>query len=221
MEVRREAVVEANLRLAIEEHPEAAPQPLDQSIAADAALTRRPAVALFESMLLSRLQDLEARRLKDKGLGFYTIGSSGHETNAVFGHLLHTDDPACLHYRSAAFVAARLRRCSGETPLFDAMLAFVASSEDPVSGGRHKVLGSPRHWIPPQTSTIASHLPKAAGLAFALDRLAHLGLATRAAADAVVYCSFGDASVNHATALSGLNLAAAAALQGQACPVLF
>lgn len=222
MTVRREAIVEERLRTTIANHPGGvALAPGDEPISGASPLTRREAVLVFESMLQSRLQDLEARRLKDKGLGFYTIGSSGHETNAVFGHLLRSDDPACLHYRSAALVAARARKVGGETPLFDAMLSFVASSEDPISGGRHKVLGSSTLWIPPQTSTIASHLPKAAGMAFAIDRLAALGLPLETAPDAVVYCSFGDASANHATAQAGFNLAAACALAGEACPVIF
>ena len=44
----------------------------------------------------------------------------------------------------------------------------MASSEDPISGGRHKVIGSKKLNIPPQTSTIASHLPKAVGTAFSM-----------------------------------------------------
>src|SRR5690606_11873987 len=135
--------------------------PLDGPIVPGSTLTRRTAVRLFEAGLQSRLQDLEARRMKDEGRGFYTIGSSGHEANAVFGHLLRTTDPALLHYRSGAFLAARARRAPGQTPLFDAMLSFAAVADDPVSGGRHKVLGSRELWVPPQTSTIASHLPKA------------------------------------------------------------
>ena len=58
---------------------------------------------------LGMLTREQTRRLKDAGEGFYTIGSSGHETNAVFGHLLRVSDPAFLHYRSGAFMAARAR----------------------------------------------------------------------------------------------------------------
>ena len=47
------------------------------------------------------------------------------------------------------------------------MLGIVASTEDPIAQGRHKVWGSRPLWVPPQTSTIACHLPKAVGLAFA------------------------------------------------------
>ena len=34
-------------------------------------------------------------------------------------------------------------------PFFDAMLSFCASAEDPISGGRHKVLGSASVHVPP------------------------------------------------------------------------
>lgn len=193
----------------------------DQPVASGTSLTRRAAVGLFEAALQSRLQDLEARRLKDEGKTYYTIGSSGHEANAVFGALLRTTDPAFLHYRSGGFMAARARNGVGETPLFDTMLSFAASAEDPIAGGRHKVWGSTTLWVPPQTSTIASHLPKAVGMGYALARMQRLGVKPEVPYDSVVYCSFGDASVNHATAQAGLNAAAAATAHNQPCPVLF
>jgi 2-oxoisovalerate dehydrogenase E1 component len=214
MSVRRESAVEQQLKRCIAEHP--GPDPTAQL-----PLPRADVVALFETMLQTRLQDLESRRLKDAGTGYYTIGSSGHEGNAVFGRLLRVDDPAFLHYRSGAFLIARARLARGETPLFDTMLSFVASAEDPISGGRHKVLGSRSLWIPPQTSTIASHVPKAVGFALAIARLQRLDLPARVPHDAIVYCSFGDASVNHATAQSGFNAAAAATMHRQPCPILF
>ena len=222
MDIRREGPVEGRLLDLIREHPgsRAGADP-DARVVPDAELTGRAALALFEAALQSRLQDLEARRLKDRGESFYTIGSSGHEANAVFGWLLRTTDPAFLHYRSGAFMAARARRGTGETPLFDAMLAFAASADDPVSGGRHKVFGSKSLHVPPQTSTIASHLPKAVGCAYALARMQRLGVPAHVPYDSLVYCSFGDASVNHATAQAGLNAAAAATLHNQPCPILF
>ena len=120
----------------------------DDPIAPHSPLSRRQAVALFESMIQSRLQDLLSRELKDKGLSYYTIGSSGHEANAVLGSLLRTTDPSFLHYRSGAFMAARLRNGRGETPFFDAMLSFMASAEDPVSGD-----DPASHPLPPQDAS--------------------------------------------------------------------
>ena len=226
MSLRREGPVTERLLNLLRAHPGAdadATGPLDAPIVAHSPMTRREAVALFESAIQSRLQDLLSREMKDKGLSYYTIGSAGHEANAVFGALLRTTDTAFLHYRSGAFMAARLRKGRGETPFFDAMLSFCASAEDPISGGRHKVLGSPTLHVPPQTSTIASHLPKAVGFAMAMQRMERLQLPTtgRVPYDSVVYCSFGDASMNHATAQAGFHAAGAATLHAQPCPILF
>jgi 2-oxoisovalerate dehydrogenase E1 component len=225
MSLRREGPVTERLLNLLRSHPgadAAASGPLDAPIAPHSPLTRRQAVALFESVIQSRLQDLLSREMKDKGLSYYTIGSSGHEANAVFGARLRTTDTAFLHYRSGAFMAARLRKGKGETPLFDAMLSFCASAEDPISGGRHKVLGSASTHVPPQTSTIASHLPKAVGFAMAMQRMERLQLPTEGVPyDSIVYCSFGDASLNHATAQAGFHAAGAATLHSQPCPILF
>ena len=226
MSLRREGPVTERLFTLLQNHPGADPTlagPPDQPIAAHSAMTRRQAVLIFESVIQSRLQDLLSREMKDKGLSYYTIGSSGHEANAIFGDRLRTTDTAFLHYRSGAFMAARLRKGKGETPFFDAMLSFCASAEDPISGGRHKVLGSPTTHVPPQTSTIASHLPKAVGFAMAMQRMERLGLPTAGNVpyDSVVYCSFGDASMNHATAQAGFHAAGAASLHNQPCPILF
>ena len=73
----------------------------------------------------------------------------------------------------------------------------------------------------PQTSTIASHLPRAVGIAFAIDRAREARRrAVTGRADAVVVCSFGDASLNHATAQAALNTAAHCAHQGLPLPLL-
>ncbi|MEY4673205.1 MAG: hypothetical protein RL148_989 [Planctomycetota bacterium] len=224
MSLRREGPVTERLLTSIRNHPGADPQwvgQMDAPLVAHSPMTRRQGVAILESAFQSRLQDLLSRELKDKGISYYTIGSSGHEANAILGALLRTTDTAFLHYRSGAFMAARLRQGRGETPFFDAMLSFCASAEDPVSGGRHKVLGSHTTFVPPQTSTIASHLPKAVGYAMALSRMERLGLQAQVPYDSVVYCSFGDASMNHATAQAGFHAAGAAALHNQPCPVVF
>jgi 2-oxoisovalerate dehydrogenase E1 component len=83
------------------------------------------------------------------------------------------------------------------------------------------VWGSRPLWVPPQTSTIASHLPKAMGLAFSLARARRLGVDGELPHDAIVACSFGDASVNHATALSAINTARYAVHIGLPMPILF
>jgi 2-oxoisovalerate dehydrogenase E1 component len=184
-------------------------------------LTARQALELFEDQVASRLLDVAARELKRRNQGFYTISSAGHENNAVIGALLRLTDPCFLHYRSGALLSARSRKLPGSTFIFDTLLSFCASSDDPISQGRHKVWGSRSLWVPPQTSTIASHLPKASGFAFALRQARRAGGAAGLADDSIVCCSFGDASANHATALAGINAARYTVRRGGSAPILF
>ena len=179
-------------------------------------------ISIFESQVFSRHMDLKARLLKNEGKCFYTIGSSGHEGNAVFGQVFPYTDMAFLHYRSGPFFIERSKQIPEATPIYDMALSFMASSEDPISGGRHKVIGSKPLNIPPQTSTIASHLPKAVGTAFSIDRAKDLGIPERELkGDSIVICSFGDASVNHATALSAFNTARWITHAGDHVPIVF
>lgn len=176
---------------------------------------------LFESQLISRHLDLMARVLRVQNKVFYTIGSSGHEGNAMLARLTRHTDPAFLHYRSGAFMAERFRKLPGMDPVMDSALSFAASREDPASGGRHKVWGSKPLWVLPQTSTIASHLPKALGTAIAIEQAPRIGHALPVPKDSIVLCSFGDASSNHATAQTAFNAAAWTAYQRLPTPVLF
>ena len=164
-------------------------------------------VELFDAQALSRHLDLEARRLFAAGEGFYTIASAGHESNAAVAMALRPTDPALLHYRSGAFYCARAAQVPGVDPVRDVLLGLTASRHDPMSGGRHKVFGNAALHVIPQTSTIASHLPRAVGLAFALHRARRIGVTTPWADDAVVVASLGDASINHSTAVGALNAA--------------
>lgn len=195
--------------------------PLAPDAVLTGSLTAARARDLLADMLTSRSLDVAARRLKAANQSYYTISSAGHETNAVLGALTRPTDPAFLHYRSGAFVMARSRKIPGLDPVGDTVRSFTAAADDPIAEGRHKVWGSARLWIPPQTSTIASHLPKAVGTAFAVQRAARLGHALPIPEDAVVVCSFGDASANHATALAGINAARYAQRRGARAPILF
>lgn len=160
--------------------------------------------------------------MQKAGQGFYTIGSSGHEGVAAVAAALRPTDMAFLHYRDAAFQIARAAQVPGQSIAWDMLLSFASSSEDPISGGRHKVLGSKALSIPPQTSTIASHLPKAVGAAYAIGaarrhRPEHQDLPD----DAIVCCSFGDASANHSTAQGAFNTAGWTSYQSIPLPLLF
>ena len=199
---------------------DARPAP-DEAILDGSALDARGFRELFESQLVSRHLDLMARVLRVQNKVFYTIGSSGHEGNAMVARLTRHTDPAFLHYRSGGFMAERFRKLPGMDPVMDSALSFAASKDDPISGGRHKVWGSKPLWVLPQTSTIASHLPKALGTAIAIEAGRRIGHALPIPADSIAICSFGDASSNHATAQTAFNAAAWTAYQKLPAPVLF
>jgi 2-oxoisovalerate dehydrogenase E1 component len=185
------------------------------------SLTVDDCLALFDAQLGSRHLDLAARWLRSQGKGYYTIGSSGHEGNAAVAAALQPTDPALLHYRSGGFFLARAAQVGGRDPLRDVLLGLVAATEEPIGGGRHKVFGRRDLNIIPQTSTIASHLPRAVGVAFSIARARKLGVTCPWPADAVTVCSFGDASVNHSTAVGAINAALHSAYQGVPMPLLF
>ena len=178
------------------------------------------AMELFDAQAGSRHLDLAARWLRTQDRGYYTIGSAGHEANAAVAAATRPTDPALLHYRSGAFFLERARQAGVTTALRDVLLGIVASRDDPIAGGRHKVFGSARLAVLPQTSTIASHLPRALGIAVAIGRGRRLGVATEWPDDAVVVCSFGDASANHSTATGAINAALHTAYQGIPVPLL-
>jgi 2-oxoisovalerate dehydrogenase E1 component len=176
---------------------------------------------VFDSQCLTRHLDLIARVLRAEGTGYYTIASAGHEGNAVLGALTRATDPAFLHYRSGAFMLERARQRPGVDPVEATLWSLMAAADDPIAQGRHKVWGSRELWVPPQTSTIASHLPKAVGAAVAIERRVKLELGLEIPADSLVVCSFGDASINHSTAQGAFNAASWMACQRLPVPILW
>jgi 2-oxoisovalerate dehydrogenase E1 component len=199
---------------------DARPAPGDP-IRPGSGLTVARCLELFSAQLSSRHVDLAARWLRGRDAGYYTIGSSGHEGNAAVAAALRRTDPALLHYRSGAFYLVRAAQASPPRDgISDVLLGLMAAAAEPIAGGRHKVFGHPELHVIPQTSTIASHLPRAVGLAFSIGRAARLGLTTPWPEDSLVVCSFGDASVNHSTATGALNAAAYCAYQRLPMPLL-
>ena len=177
-------------------------------------------VDLFDTQIMNRHLDLWARR--SKGKTFYSIGSSGHEGTAAMAAATRATDMAFLHYRDGAFLIQRKKQAGGLTPLYDMALSFAASADDPISGGRHKVLGCAHTFVPPQTSTIASHLPKAVGAAHSLGLARRLQLDDAVFPhDSIILCSFGDASANHSTSQGAFNAACWAAYQHLPMPIVF
>lgn len=198
------------------------PQSLSNYTLEEAGLDQETLVDMFTSQVLCRHLDRVSRKLQARGEGYYTIGSSGHEGNAAVATALRPTDMAFLHYRDAAFQIARSRQVPGQTPLWDILLGFCTCKEDPISGGRHKVIGSKALNIPPQTSTIASHLPKAVGAAFSIGLARKYQTERRVLSqDSIVICSFGDASLNHSTAQGAINAACWSSYQGVQVPLLF
>ncbi len=177
-------------------------------------------VDLFDTMIMNRHLDLWARR--SKGKTFYSIGSSGHEGTAALAAATRLTDMAFLHYRDAAFLIQRKKQAGGLMPLYDMALSFAAAADDPISGGRHKVLGCAHTFVPPQTSTIASHLPKAVGAAHSIGMAHRLKLADAVLPDdSIILVSFGDASANHSTSQGAFNAACWAAYQKLPMPIVF
>ncbi|MEU7908175.1 thiamine pyrophosphate-dependent enzyme [Actinoplanes sp. NPDC049118] len=199
----------------------------DEPVRDGSALTGVQARELFDAQLASRHLDLAARWLRSFNEGFYTIGSSGHEGNAAVAAALRPDDPALLHYRSGAFYCVRAFQAglegdaeSDKDPLVEAardvLRGVVASAAEPIAGGRHKVFGRADLQVIPTTSTIASHLPRAVGLAFGIARNPQAPWPD----DALAVASFGDASVNHASATAAFNAAGWYDHRGQRLPLL-
>lgn len=221
----RAQVVDENFVAFVREFSAGSPSAMrrngDEPILPGGSMTCHDAIELFESQIICRHQDIEARRMRARDEGYYTISSAGHEGNAVVGRLTRCTDLAFLHYRSGAFMAERARQVTGIDFVRDSMLSFAAATDDPISGGRHKVWGSVLLGVPPQTSTIASHLPKAVGAAISLVRSRRIGAEGAPPGDAIIVCSFGDASTNHAVAQTAFNSAAYVAHQHLPVPILF
>ncbi len=219
MAVSRASVVDSNFTQHVRGLPSGpARTDLDMPVRPGSLLSARDAIRLFEAQIESRHLDLLARALKARGVGYYTIGSSGHEGNAAVGGSLEPGDMSFLHYRAGAYFCARAALGPGPAGPFDVLLGMLAAADEPIAGGRHKVFGSVELNIPPQTSTIASHLPKALGYAVALDRKAHQEGRKESR---IAVCTFGDASANHATAQAAFNAAGWSSFQNIPAPILF
>ncbi|MBA3338398.1 MAG: MFS transporter [Geodermatophilaceae bacterium] len=192
----------------------------DTPVRAGSTLSLGRCLELFEAQIASRLCDLAAQWMHSRGRGYYTIASAGHEGNAAVAAALRVDDPALLHYRSGAFYITRAGQLPGHDPVRDILFGVAAAAAEPIAGGRHKVFGHPDLSVIPQTSTIGSHVPRAVGVALAIERARKLGLETPWRADAISVCSFGDASLNHSTVTGAINAALHTAHQGIGMPLL-
>jgi 2-oxoisovalerate dehydrogenase E1 component len=220
MNLNRAAIVDSNFINKIIQQD--LPAAISNTTMQQADLSKIQSIELFQTQLESRHLDLIARKLREENQGFYTIGSSGHEGNAAVACAAEVKDMAFLHYRSLAFMLYRARQFyNGDPKILDHLLALVAAKADPIASGRHKVFGSLSLNVPPQTSTIASHLPKAVGAAFSLAMAKSLQIEPKIDPSAVILCSFGDASLNHSTTQGALNSAAWITAHNMPLPIVF
>jgi 2-oxoisovalerate dehydrogenase E1 component len=196
------------------------PADADSPVRPGSGLTVGEASTIFDAQATSRQLDLAARRMQQAGRGYYTIGSSGHEANAAVAAALRPTDPALLHYRSGGFYVRRAWQVPGIDPVRDVVAGVAAAADEPIAGGRHKVFGRHEIAVIPQTSTIASHLPRAVGVAFAIERARKLGIASPWPEDAIAVTSAGDASMNHSTAVGAINTACWCTYAGLPVPLL-
>ncbi|MCK6482822.1 MAG: MFS transporter [Phycisphaerae bacterium] len=217
----REAGATGDPRARIAAEPKASHYLFDAAVRSGATLNGRLLIELFDAQMTCRHLDLIARVLRGRDAGYYTIGSAGHEGNVVLGAAVRHTDPSFVHYRSGALMVQRSRQVPGIDAIRDTLLSQAAAAADPIAGGRHKVWGSAPLWVPPQTSTIASHLPKSVGAAIAIERARRLKLPLPVPNDSIVMCTFGDASVNHAAAQTAFNATSWTVFQNIPVPILF
>ena len=107
--------------------------PLEQHLVHALRLSRAPrrrpslpaeASAAWRAQIESRAIDHAARWLQSRQHGFYTIGSAGHESNALVALALRPSDPALLHYRSGGFYLARAGQ-AGHDGSWDVLLGMA------------------------------------------------------------------------------------------------
>ncbi|KAA0219132.1 MAG: MFS transporter, partial [Planctomycetota bacterium] len=120
----RAAIVDRNFVALLENWRESlrAQRDPDEALEEAGGLSGRDLIELLESQMIARHQDLASRQMRARGTGFYTIGSTGHEGNALLGRFTRPTDLAFLHYRSGAFLAERARQVPGQDFIRDTML---------------------------------------------------------------------------------------------------
>lgn len=160
-------------------------------------LSAEDLLSMYRTMVTARLCDEAAFRQNRQGKAPFVIPVSGHEGCQVgtAWALRPGQDIWLPYYRDLALVLV-----AGVTP-YEVFLGIFAKRDDPSSGGRQM----PAHWgsrrlgIISGSSPIATQVPHAAGIAYAVK---HRG------EDAVVGCWFGDGATSEGDWHEGLNFAA-------------
>jgi 2-oxoisovalerate dehydrogenase E1 component alpha subunit len=157
-------------------------------------LTDDDLLAMYRTMVMARLCDEAQFRLNRQGKAPFVVPVSGHEGCQVgtAWPMRRGQDVFLPYYRDMAvcFVA-------GLTP-YDVFLGVFAKADDPSSGGRQM----PAHWgsrrlnIISGSSPIATQIPHAAGVAYAMKYRGE---------DSVAACWFGDGGTSEGDWHEGLN----------------
>src|SRR5919106_3930423 len=153
-------------------------------------------LSIHRTMLTARLVDEASFRLNRQGKAPFVVPVSGHEGCQVgtAWPLRRGQDIWVPYYRDVAVVLV-----AGMTPV-EIFLGVFAKADDPSSGGRQmpSPWGSRRLGIISGSSPIATQVPHAAGIAYAIKYREE---------DAVVGCWFGDGATSEGDWHEALNFA--------------
>jgi 2-oxoisovalerate dehydrogenase E1 component alpha subunit len=157
-------------------------------------LTDEDLKAMYRTMIMARLCDEAQFRLNRQGKAPFVVPVSGHEGCQVgtAWALERGKDVFVPYYRDLAVCLV-----AGMTPL-DVFLGVFGKADDPSSGGRQM----PAHWgsrrlnIITGSSPIATQIPHAAGIAYAMKYRGE---------EAVVASWFGDGATSEGDWHEGLN----------------
>lgn len=159
-------------------------------------LTNAQALEMHRFMLAARMLDERSWALNRQGKAPFVVSSAGHEACQVGTaySLMRGSDYFVPYYRDLAVVMV-----AGLTAR-DVLLGVYARAEDPCNGGRQM----PSHWgchrlgIISGSSPIATQIPHAAGLAYAIKYRREAG---------VVMCWFGEGATSEGDWHEALNFA--------------
>ena len=191
----------------------------------------------LEASMATMALHVNARIASSVGKGFYTIGPCGEESLSAVGILLDQYDSSALHYRHTAISLARqlkeLEYHSSSTSsdaIWELLLGrargYVASKNDPVTGGVHCCIGGGNSEFV-VTSTLASQCPSAVGRALGYS-LARQLQTTEKDIDSngknrrpISFVTIGDGSLHNHHFLSSWALAQHARHRKNKCPIVF
>ena len=159
-------------------------------------LTEEDLLAMHRTMLTARLCDEAQFRLNRQGKAPFVVPVSGHEgcQVATAWPMQRGKDIFVPYYRDMAICLV-----AGMTPL-DVFLGVFGKADDPSSGGRQM----PAHWgskrlgIISGSSPIATQIPHASGVAYAMKYKGE---------DGIVGCWFGDGATSEGDWHEALNFA--------------